>query len=236
MPLLRIESLEVAYRQTQVVWGVDLEVGEGEIVALVGANGSGKSTILRAVSGLLPVIAGGINFDGTPIANLHPDDIVRLGIAHVPEGRRVFSGMTVRENLLMGAYSRSDRGDVGADLERVFALFPALRERQRQLAGTLSGGQQQMCAVGRALMARPRLLLVDELSLGLDPLMVTTLFQAVRDLNDAGMTFLVIEQDVVLVLQNAHRGYVMDAGRVDLAGDARELLATERLRKAYLGI
>ena len=235
--LLAVEGLDAGYGDVQVLWGVSLTVHRGEAVALIGSNGAGKTTLLRAISGTLPARGGRVTFRGEDITALPPDPRVALGIAHVPEGRQVFNGMTVRENLRMGAYTRRDgRAEVQADLDRVFGLFPALAERQGQLAGTLSGGEQQMVAVGRGLMGRPGLLLVDELSLGLAPVVVERLAEAIREVHRAGTTILLVEQDVQTALEMTGRGYVIAQGRVALQGTSAELLRSEEIRAAYLGI
>lgn len=234
--LLSIQSLDVAYGVSQVLWGVDLDVSEGEVVALIGSNGAGKTTLLLTVAGLLSPKRGRIMFDGRPIGGRAAEEIAGLGISLVPQGRRLFTALTVRENLLMGSYLRRDGRGVKSDLERVYELFPRLRERENQLAGTLSGGEQQMCALARGLMARPRLLLIDEMSLGLAPLLVEHLFDTIRDIRDAGITVLLVEQDVYGALGNADRAYVLESGRIVLSGGARELLNDPRVRSAYLGM
>jgi branched-chain amino acid transport system ATP-binding protein len=235
-PLLAVEGLDVAYGDVQVLWDVSLAVGRGEAVALIGSNGAGKTTLLRAVSGALPARAGRVTFGGEDMTALAPDRRVRRGVAHVPEGRQLFAGMTVRENLLMGAYTRRDGPAIAADLEGVLRLFPVLRERQSQLAGTLSGGEQQMCAIGRGLMARPALLLIDELSLGLAPVVVDRLVEAVRAIHAAGTTVLLVEQDVLTALDVAGRAYVLASGRIVLAGDSARVRQSDLVREAYLGI
>jgi len=236
-PLLAVEGLDAGYGDVQVLWGVTLSVNRGEAVALIGSNGAGKTTLLRAISGTIPARGGRLTFEGEDITGLQPDRRVARGLAHVPEGRQVFNGMTVRENLRMGAYTRRDaRDEVRADLDRVLALFPALAERQTQLAGTLSGGEQQMVAIGRGLMGRPELLLIDELSLGLAPVVVERLMAAVREVHSAGTTILLVEQDVQAALEIAGRGYVIAHGRVALQGSSEGLLRSEEIRSAYLGI
>jgi branched-chain amino acid transport system ATP-binding protein len=210
-------------------------VQAGELVCLIGANGAGKTSTLRAISGLLPASAGRIVFDGREIQGRQPADILDAGIAHCPEGRRVFPHLTVEENLAMGAYVRRDRQAVAEDLQTVCAHFPILAERRRQMAGTLSGGEQQMLAIGRALMARPRLILFDEPSLGLAPAVVETTFQVIADIRRRGTTVLMVEQNAYLALRMADRGYVMETGRIVLAGRARDLLADDHVRRAYLG-
>jgi branched-chain amino acid transport system ATP-binding protein len=236
-PLLEVLDLEVAYGGVQVLWGITLAVGRAEAVALIGANGAGKTTLLRAISGTVPARRGAVRLGGRDVTALPSNRRVALGIAHVPEGRQLFAGMTVRENLLMGAYSRTDGGrTVAADLDRVFDLFPVLAERQRQLAGTLSGGEQQMCAIGRGLMARPALLLIDELSLGLAPVMVDRLVEGVRAIHRTGTTLLLVEQDVAIALDMARRAYVIANGRIVLEGESRAVLESDLVREAYLGI
>lgn len=234
--LMRIEGLQAGYGEVNVLWGVDLAVREGEITALIGSNGAGKSTLMRTVSGLVPSRAGRILWQGREIQASAPAQILGLGIAHVPEGRRLFSAMTVEENLLMGAYLREEtRSALQRDIERVYSIFPKLRERHRQAAGTLSGGEQQMCAIGRGLMSAPRLLMIDELSLGLSPLLVEQLIEALTALNREGLTILVVEQDVVTALEVSVSAYVMDMGRVVRQGPSRDLLRDPAVRDAYLG-
>jgi branched-chain amino acid transport system ATP-binding protein len=233
--VLEIEGLRAAYGPIEALRGIDLEVRAGELVCLLGANGAGKSTTLRAISGLLRPLGGRILFEGQSIAGREPAAILEAGIAHCPEGRRVFPYLTVEENLRMGAYVRRDRDGVAADLERVCAHFPVLAERRRQAAGTLSGGEQQMLAIGRALMARPRMILFDEPSLGLAPTVVETTFAIIADIRRQGTTVLMVEQNAYLALQMADRGYVLETGRIALAGAARDLLANDHVRRAYLG-
>ena len=233
--MLSLEGLRAGYGPIEALHGLDLAVREGELVCLLGANGAGKSSTLRAISGLLPARAGRIVFDGTEIQGRDPADVLRRGIAHCPEGRRVFPYLTVRENLAMGAFVRRDGEAVADDLERVYAHFPILADRRRQAAGTLSGGEQQMLAIGRALMARPRLIMFDEPSLGLAPTIVETTFAIIADIRRAGTTVLMVEQNARLALRMADRGYVMEAGRIVLAGSARELLNDDHVRAAYLG-
>lgn len=235
-PLLRVRQLNVAYGDVQVLWDVDLDVLPGEIVALVGSNGAGKSTLLSTISGLLQPRAGEITFDGVAIAGSDTRRIVELGIAHVPEGRRLFSALTVRDNLLMGAFRRHDKAAIRDDLARVLDLFPRLKERLTSLAGNLSGGEQQMVAIGRGLMSRPRLLMIDELSLGLAPVIIEALIAIIDEVNRQGTTILIVEQDVQAALEQANRGYVLETGHVTLSGPARELLADERIKQAYLGL
>jgi branched-chain amino acid transport system ATP-binding protein len=233
--MLRLEGVRAGYGAIDVLRGLDLEVREGELVCLLGANGAGKSSTLRAISGLLRPRAGRIVFGGADIHGREPSDVLRAGIAHCPEGRRVFPYLTVRENLTMGAYVRRDAAAVAADLERVYAHFPILADRRRQAAGTLSGGEQQMLAIGRALMARPRLIMFDEPSLGLAPTVVETTFAIIGDIRRAGTTVLMVEQNARLALRMADRGYVMEAGRIVLSGSARELVHNDHVRAAYLG-
>ena len=236
--MLEIETLSVAYGAIQALRGVSLNVDEGSIVTLIGANGAGKTTLLRAISGLLRPASGRIAFDGREIAGRAPEDVVRLGISHAPEGRQNFATLAVRDNLLVGAYPvyyRHGTAGVRADLERVFALFPVLQRRQRQLAGTLSGGEQQMLAIGRVLMARPRLALLDEPSMGLAPLVAREILKQIRRLPEAGTTVLLVEQNARSALTIADRGYVIETGRVVLAGSADELKRDPRVQAAYLG-
>jgi len=234
-PLLEIEGLTVRYGNVQALHGISLTVGQGEIVTILGANGAGKSTTLRTVSGLLRPAGGAIRFEGRPVHQLPAHKLVALGIAQAPEGRRIFGTLTVRENLALGAFTRSDTAGVAESEERVHALFPVLRERSQQLAGTLSGGEQQMLAIGRALMARPRLLLLDEPSLGLAPLLVRTIFQTIREINASGVTVLLVEQNARAALKLAHRGYVMEVGRIVLQDSAAALLSDPKVQGAYLG-
>jgi branched-chain amino acid transport system ATP-binding protein len=233
--MLEVQGLRAAYGPVEALRGVDLEVRAGELVCLLGANGAGKSSTLRAISGLVRPSGGRIVFDGRPITGQEPAAILGAGIAHCPEGRRVFPYLTVQENLLMGAFVRRDRDGIAADLERVCAHFPILAQRRRQAAGTLSGGEQQMLAIGRALMARPRLILFDEPSLGLAPTVVETTFAIIADIRRQGTTVLMVEQNAYLALQMADRGYVMETGRIVLAGAARELMTNDHVRRAYLG-
>ena len=233
--MLRLEGVGARYGRITALDGVSLTVGAAELVCLIGANGAGKTTTLKTISGLVRAAAGRILFDGREIQALTPQEILRRGIAHCPEGRRVFPHMSVRENLEMGAYVRSDAAEVAADLERVFAHFPILGERRRQAAGTLSGGEQQMLAIGRALMARPRLILFDEPSLGLAPTVVEAVFEIIAGIQREGTTVLMVEQNAWMALRIATRAYVMETGRITLAGPARELLDDEHVKKAYLG-
>jgi len=234
--LLRIEALESGYGAVNVLWGIDLTVHEGDITALIGSNGAGKSTLMRTVSGLVRARAGRILWRGEPIERRDPAEVLGLGIAHVPEGRRLFGAMSVEDNLVMGAYVRRiPRADLQRALERIYMLFPRLAERRTQAAGTLSGGEQQMCAVGRGLMSAPRLLMIDELSLGLSPLLVEQLIEALVALNRDGLTILVVEQDVVTALEVSGAAYVMDTGRIVRHGPSGELLRDPAVRQAYLG-
>jgi branched-chain amino acid transport system ATP-binding protein len=234
--LLVVDDLHVAYGAIHALQGVSLEVAAGEVVTLIGANGAGKSTLLRAVSGLVRPRSGAIHYDRTVrLDTLPPHTVVREGISHVPEGRHVFANLTVKENLLLGAYQRRDRREIAQTLERTFALFPVLRERLAQSAATLSGGEQQMLAIGRALMARPQLLLLDEPSLGLAPRVVQTIFQIIREINAQGTTILLVEQNAHQALRVAHRGYVLQAGRIVLRDTGANLLSSPDVRAAYLG-
>jgi len=233
--MLAIEKLQVAYGKVQALWDVTLEVPDGEIVALVGANGAGKTTLLKTVSGLLRRQSGSITFDGKHIEEASPPEIVKHGVVHVPEGRKLFPELTVIDNLLMGAYtiSQSERPQ---RLERVFKVFPVLQERQKQIAGTLSGGEQQMVAIGRGMMAGPKLLMLDEPSLGLAPLLVEEVFGVITEINRLGVTVLLVEQNTQHALTLAHRGFVMELGRIALFGSGSDLLADSNVRKAYLGL
>ena len=233
--MLRVDQLEAGYGRTPVLKGVSLAVESGEIVALLGANGAGKTTTLLAISGLVGARAGSITFRGQSLQGVAPADVVARGISHVPEGRRMLPRLTVLENLEMGAYRRRDRAAIREDLERVYALFPILAERRRQLAGTLSGGEQQMLAIGRGLMARPSLLLLDEPSLGLAPKLVVTIFDVIKRINQAGVTVLLVEQNAYLALRVAHRGYVLETGRVVLTDTAARLADNPQVKAAYLG-
>jgi branched-chain amino acid transport system ATP-binding protein len=235
-PLLRLEGLHAGYGDVPVLWGVDLEIDAGEIVCLVGSNGVGKTTLMRTISGLVPRTAGEARFDGRELPAAKPECVLAAGVAHVPEGRRLFGAMSVRDNLWMGAYLRgNDAAGVNADLERMYGLFPILKERRGQNAGTLSGGEQQMCAIARGLMGAPRLLLIDELSLGLAPAIVDHLCDTLRQLNREGLTLLVVEQDVATALDLAHHAAVMDSGRITHAGTSAELAHDPAIQKAYLG-
>ncbi|HKE97732.1 MAG TPA: ABC transporter ATP-binding protein [Actinomycetes bacterium] len=232
--LLDVKDIHVFYGNIEAVKGLSFHVGAGEIVTLIGANGAGKTTTLRTVSGLLRPAEGAIFYEGRRVDLLPAHEVVKQGVAQAPEGRRIFPRMSVRENLDMGAFIRRD-ADQAKDMERVFELFPILRERSRQAAGTLSGGEQQMLAMGRALMARPKLLLLDEPSMGLAPLLVDRIFQTIREINEQGVTILLVEQNAAQALALASRGYVIETGRIVLEDDARALLTNEQVRKAYLG-
>jgi branched-chain amino acid transport system ATP-binding protein len=235
MSLLSVENLAVAYGGIQAVKGISLTVEEGELVTLIGANGAGKTTTLNTLGGLLPVNGGKIRYAAQDLAALPAHDRVRHGLALVPEGRGIFGRLTVSENLLMGAFHRNDKPAIRSDLDKAYELFPRLREREQQLAGTLSGGEQQMLAIGRALMSRPRLLLLDEPSMGLAPLMVEKIFSIIREINAQGVAILLVEQNARLALAAAQRAYVMESGCITLQGAAAELAADERVRAAYLG-
>ena len=235
-PLLQVRGLRSGYGDVQILWDVDLDVMPSEVVALIGANGAGKTTLLLTISQLIRPWGGQIRFEGRDITAASSDKVVGAGIIHVPQGRRLFAGLTVRENLLQGAYQRRDRKRVQEDLERVVALLPRLGERLNQLAGRLSGGEQQMCAIGRGLMSRPRLLMIDELSLGLAPLVVDQLLNLIGEINAQGTTVLLVEQDVQVALEHAHRGYVLETGRVVKTAPARELSDDPAIRQAYLGL
>jgi branched-chain amino acid transport system ATP-binding protein len=234
--LLSVESLDFAYGDLQVLWNVGLTVEEGEIVTLVGSNGAGKSTTLKNISRLSKWSAGRVTFAGDDLSRLEPHEVVDRGVIHVPEGRRIFPEMTVMENLRMGSYPKACRADREKNVERAFSLFPRLKERQKQLGGTLSGGEQQMLAIGRGLMANPRLLLLDEPSLGLSPLLVKSIFQIITEINRQGVTILLIEQNVHQALRIAHRAYVLETGRVVLTGTGQELLSDAHVKKAFLGM
>jgi branched-chain amino acid transport system ATP-binding protein len=235
-PVLELRNVDVLYGRVQALRGVSLTVGDGEIVALIGSNGAGKTTTLRTISGLVRPAKGEILLRGEPIHTLGAEKIARLGVGHAPEGRRLFGRMTVRENLDMGAYSRNDRAGIRADFERVYQLFPRIKERSGQLAGSLSGGEQQMVAIGRALMAHPSVLLLDEPSLGLAPIIVDALFAVIREINQGGTTVLLIEQNALLALNTARRGYVLEVGEVATQGPAEELLHSPDVQRAYLGM
>ncbi len=233
--LLKVKGLQVAYGGIQAVKGVDMEVRDGELVSLIGSNGAGKTTTMKAITGTQAVQAGDIEYLGRSIQGQGPWDLVRQGLAMVPEGRGVFTRMTITENLQMGAFIRTDNAGIADDIEKMFSLFPRLRERKDQLAGTMSGGEQQMLAMARALMSRPRVLLLDEPSMGLSPIMVDKIFEVVRDVHDQGMTVLLVEQNASRALAMADRGYVMDSGLITMDGPGQQLLDDPRVRAAYLG-
>ena len=236
MALLEVDTIDTYYGRVQALRGVSLSVDEGEVVTLIGSNGAGKTTTLRTISGLVRPAKGQVRLRGVNIAGLPPDRVVRRGIGHAPEGRRVFSRMSVRDNLFLGAYIRKDASAVRGDEETVFRLFPRLHERRNQIAGTLSGGEQQMLAIGRAMMSRPKLLLLDEPSLGLAPILVDTIFQVIREINQQGTTILLIEQNAAKALQVANRGYVLETGKIVKEGTAKALLDSTDVQRAYLGI
>lgn len=233
--LLKVSGLKVAYGGIQAVKGADFEVREGELVTLIGSNGAGKTTTMKAITGTQPIADGNIEYQGKAVRGQGPWDLVRQGLAMVPEGRGVFTRMTITENLQMGAYIRSDRAAIAQDMDRVFTIFPRLAERKSQLAGTMSGGEQQMLAMGRALMSRPKLLLLDEPSMGLSPIMVDKIFEVVRDVSAQGVTILLVEQNASRALSIADRGYVMDSGVITMTGEAKQLLSDPKVREAYLG-
>jgi branched-chain amino acid transport system ATP-binding protein len=234
-PILQLEDVHTYYGAIHALKGISLEVGQGEIVTLIGANGAGKSTTLRSINGLNRPRQGSIRFQGRDITNATAHEIVKSGIAQSPEGRRLFPRMSVMENLEMGAFQRADRSTFKEDLDRVFELFPRLYERRQQKAGTMSGGEQQMCAMGRALMAHPKLLMLDEPSMGLAPIFVERIFEIVREINSRGTPVLLVEQNALMALDTAHRGYVLETGRIALQGPARELRQNEQVRRTYLG-
>ena len=233
--LLKVTGLKVAYGGIQAVKGVDFEVREGELVTLIGSNGAGKTTTMKAITGTLPLNGGDIEYLGQSIKGKGAWDLVRQGLAMVPEGRGVFTRMSITENLQMGAYIRNDKAEIAADLEKVFGIFPRLKERKDQLAGTMSGGEQQMLAMGRALMSRPKVLLMDEPSMGLSPIMVDKIFEVVREVYAQGVTILLVEQNASRALQIADRGYVMESGLITMSGDAKQMLSDPKVRAAYLG-
>ncbi len=236
-PLLQVKNLCAGYGQVQVLWGTDLTVERGSIACLVGSNGAGKSTLLRALSGLIKPSGGRVHLGNRDLTNAAPDEILSAGIAHVPEGRRLFKGLSVRDNLLLGAYLRREPMiDLERDLEKIYRLFPILGERQRQDATTLSGGEQQMCAIGRGMMARPRLLMIDELSLGLAPRVVERIAEVLREINGSGLTILLVEQDVLTAFELADHAYVLETGRISVAGATSVLADDPRIRQAYLGM
>ena len=233
--MLKVTDINVSYGAIHVIHGVSLEVNKGEIVSLIGANGAGKTTILHTISGLKKATTGTVMLDGVDIQAISPEKIVTLGMAHVPEGRHVFTSMTVLENLEMGAFFRKDKEQIAEDLKMVLGKFPRLNERKKQLAGTLSGGEQQMLAMGRAMMSRPEILLLDEPSMGLSPLLVKEIFHIIKELNEGGMTILLVEQNAKMALSIANRAYVLETGNVVLQGKGQDMLSDDSVRKAYLG-
>ena len=233
--MLKVENLKVQYGMIEAIKGISFEVNDGEIVTLIGANGAGKTTTMHAISGLVKPSAGSITLNDTELTKVHPHKIVEMGLAQVPEGRRVFAQQTVEENLTLGAYARKDKDAITADMEEVFQLFPRLKERRTQLAGTLSGGEQQVLAMGRALMAKPSIILMDEPSMGLSPLLVTEIFHIIEEINAKGTTVLLVEQNAKRALSIADRAYVLETGFITLSGTGEELANDERVRKAYLG-
>ena len=235
-PILTIEGLSAGYGGVRVLWDIGLAVEKGEIACIVGSNGAGKTTLLRTISGLVPATSGHIRFNGEDITSLGADEILARGVVHVPEGRRLFRGMNVYDNLLLGAYLRRDDAEVRRDLDYVFSLFPILRERQRQNAITLSGGEQQMCAIGRGIMSRPKLLMIDELSLGLAPRLVERLSEALLEINRTGITILLVEQDVMTAFEIARHGLIIETGRVSMQGTTQMLADNPAIRQAYLGM
>jgi len=235
-PLLKLSGLTSGYGDVQVLWGIDLEVREGEVVSIVGSNGAGKTTLLRTISGLVKPTGGSIVYDGNDITGNRADNVVGKGIAQVPEGRRLFRGLSVRDNLLIGAYLRRDNQEILNDLEMVYGIFPILKERETQDATTLSGGEQQMCAFGRGLIARPKLLMIDEFSLGLAPQAVERLGEAIVEINNAGVTVLLVEQDVITAFELASHAFVIETGRVSMSGATKELADDPKVRQAYMGI
>ena len=236
MALLEIKGIDASYGRVQALRGVTIDVDAGEIVALIGSNGAGKTTTLRTISGLMHPARGTITFNGKDITHTEPQKIVDLGICHSPEGRRLFTRMSVLDNLRMGAYTRSNTAEIKKDMDRVFELFPRLKERANQITGTLSGGEQQMCAMGRALMAKPKVLMLDEPSLGLAPILVQTIFDIVREINSQGTPVLLVEQNAHKALEVAHRGYVLETGVIVQTGTGKELLESEEVQRAYLGM
>ncbi|MBQ1534485.1 MAG: ABC transporter ATP-binding protein [Erysipelotrichaceae bacterium] len=233
--MLRVEGLKVNYGMIEAVKGIDFEVHDGEIVALIGANGAGKTTTMHTISGLLKASVGSISLDGKEVSKLPAHKIVELGIVQCPEGRRIFAQQTIEENLSLGAYVRKDRKEIEADMEKVFELFPILKERRKQPAGTLSGGEQQMLAMARALMAKPKIMLLDEPSMGLSPLLVKEIFYIIKDINRQGVTVLLVEQNAKMALGIANRAYVLESGKISLSGTGEELLNSDSVKKAYLG-
>jgi branched-chain amino acid transport system ATP-binding protein len=235
MPLLDVQSVSVKYGAIGAIADVSFSIDQGEILTLIGANGAGNTTTLRAISGMVKPIGGKVLFDGQDVTGQRPDTLVTQGLVHCPEGRGIFSNMTVEENLRLGAYSRKDVGSIESEMQRVFELFPRVKERLHQNAGTMSGGEQQMLAIGRALLSKPKLLLLDEPSLGLAPQLVQTIFKIIREINQQGVTILLVEQNAHMALAVAHRAVVLEVGSVAMAGDARELAQSDQVKKAYLG-
>lgn len=235
-PLLSVQGLAAGYGDVQVLWEIDLSVSAGEIACIVGSNGAGKTTLLRAISGLIKPFSGSIRFDGEDIGGKSPQDIVRRGIAHVPEGRRLFKGLSVRDNLLLGAFLRDDKAAIEEDINIVYKIFPILEERQWQDATTLSGGEQQMCAIGRGIMSKPKILMIDELSLGLAPRLVETLSQTLIEINRQGLTILLVEQDVMTAFEIARHAFVVETGRIAMTGETAALSGDPTIRQAYFGI
>lgn len=234
MAMLKVTDLQVYYGVIQAIKGISFEVNEGEVIALIGANGAGKTTILHTITGLVEAKGGTVEFEGTNITKMPGHKIVTLGMAHVPEGRRVFAELTVLENLKLGAYTRKDKNEIEASLQAVYKRFPRLEERKNQLAGTLSGGEQQMLAMGRALMSHPRLIVLDEPSMGLSPLYVNEIFDIIQEINKDGVTVLLVEQNAKKALSISNKAYVLETGNIVLSGDAKELMNNERVKKAYL--
>lgn len=233
--MLKIENMKVSYGAIQAIKGISFEVSSGEIVSLIGANGAGKTTTLHAITGLIPIKEGSVEYDGRDLRKVDPSKIVTMGLAHVPEGRQIFTRMTVIENLYMGAYYRKDKKTISKDLENVFESFPRLKERSKQIAGTLSGGEQQMLAMGRAIMSAPKLVVMDEPSMGLSPIMVKEVFKIIRAMHERGITILLVEQNAKMALSIADHAYVLENGLISMSGKASELLKNDRVRKAYLG-
>lgn len=235
MAMLQIKDLQVYYGVIQAIKGISFEVNEGEIIALIGANGAGKTTILHTVSGLIPAKTGSVEFEGKELTKTAPHKIVQMGMAHVPEGRRVFQELTVFENLKLGAYTRKDKAEIDQSLKMVYERFPRLEERKKQVAGTLSGGEQQMLAMGRALMSKPKIILMDEPSMGLSPLLVSEIFDIIKSINESGTTVLLVEQNAKKALSIADRAYVLETGNIVLEGAAKDLMNDDSIKKAYLG-
>ncbi|MFT9846383.1 ABC transporter ATP-binding protein [Aneurinibacillus sp. REN35] len=233
--MLKVNNLKVSYGSIQALKGISLEVKKGEVVTLIGANGAGKSTLLKTISGLVSAQEGSIFFEDKEITSLSPDKIVSIGIAHVPEGRKIFTNMTVFENLRIGSYQRKDKDGITKDMDEIFELFPILRERKEQMAGTLSGGEQQMLALSRALLSKPKLIILDEPSLGLAPVMVDTVFDVIDEISKKGITILLVEQNATLALESSERAYVLETGSIKIAGQSRDLLEDETIIEAYLG-